>query len=158
MATFKEALTTSLTNFAKSIAKTYPKTANIVDNLLSTDSTLPLSAKQGNVLQSEIDTLNSNMNISVQRYTMKGITVDLSTMPNGIYITTLTNLTASSEIGALAIIQKSNSSTVYMTILSKTTLCDDWSVTRNGAILTLSGTNLHNDIKWSLALISIGVI
>ena len=60
MATFKEALTTSLTNFAKSIAKTYPKTANIVDNLLSTDSTLPLSAKQGNVLQTEIDTLNSN--------------------------------------------------------------------------------------------------
>lgn len=60
MATFKEALTTSLTNFAKSIAKTYPKTANIVDNLLSTDSTLPLSAKQGNVLQAEIDTLNSN--------------------------------------------------------------------------------------------------
>ena len=61
MATFKEALTTSLTNFAKSIAKTYPKTANIVDNLLSTDSTLPLSAKQGNVLQTEIDTLNSNL-------------------------------------------------------------------------------------------------
>lgn len=61
MATFKEALTTSLTNFAKSIAKTYPKTANIVDNLLSTDSTLPLSAKQGNVLQTQIDTLNSNM-------------------------------------------------------------------------------------------------
>lgn len=60
MATFKEALTTSLTNFAKSIAKTYPKTANIVDNLLSTDSTLPLSAKQGNVLQTQIDTLNSN--------------------------------------------------------------------------------------------------
>lgn len=60
MATFKEALTTSLTNFAKSIAKTYPKTANIVDNLLSTDSTLPLSAKQGNVLQKQIDTLNSN--------------------------------------------------------------------------------------------------
>ena len=62
MATFKEALTTSLTNFAKSIAKTYLKTANIVDNLLSTDSTLPLSAKQGNVLQAQIDTLNSNMN------------------------------------------------------------------------------------------------
>lgn len=62
MATFKEALTTSLTNFAKSIAKTYPKTANIVDNLLSTDSTLPLSAKQGNVLQKQIDTLNSNLN------------------------------------------------------------------------------------------------
>ena len=61
MATFKEALTTSLTNFAKSIAKTYPKTANIVDNLLSTDSTLPLSAKQGNVLQTQIDTLNSNL-------------------------------------------------------------------------------------------------
>ena len=60
MATFKEALTTSLTNFAKSIAKTYPKTANIVDNLLSTDSTLPLSANQGNVLQTQIDTLNSN--------------------------------------------------------------------------------------------------
>lgn len=60
MATFKEALTTSLANFAKSIAKTYPKTANIVDNLLSTDSTLPLSAKQGNVLQTQIDTLNSN--------------------------------------------------------------------------------------------------
>lgn len=60
MATFKEALTTSLTNFAKSIAKTYPKTANIVDNLLSTDSTLPLSAKQGNVLKGKIDTLNSN--------------------------------------------------------------------------------------------------
>ena len=64
MATFKEALTTSLTNFAKSIAKTYPKTANIVDNLLSTDSTLPLSAKQGNVLQTEIDTLNSNLSTS----------------------------------------------------------------------------------------------
>lgn len=63
MATFKEALTTSLTNFAKSIAKTYPKTANIVDNLLSTDSTLPLSAKQGNVLQKQIDTLNSNIDI-----------------------------------------------------------------------------------------------
>ena len=62
MATFKEALTTSLTNFAKSIAKTYPKTANIVDNLLSTDSTLPLSAKQGNVLQTQISTLNSNIN------------------------------------------------------------------------------------------------
>lgn len=62
MATFKEALTTSLANFSKSIAKTYLKTANIVDNLLSTDSTLPLSAKQGNVLQSEIDTLNSNFN------------------------------------------------------------------------------------------------
>ena len=61
MATFKEALTTSLTNFAKSIAKTYPKTANIVDNLLSTDSTLPLSAKQGNVLQTQIDELNSNL-------------------------------------------------------------------------------------------------
>ena len=60
MATFKEALTTSLTNFSKSIAKTYPKTVNIVDNLLSTDSTLPLSAKQGNVLQTQIDTLNSN--------------------------------------------------------------------------------------------------
>lgn len=63
MATFKEALTTSLTNFAKSIAKTYPKTANIVDNLLSTDSTLPLSAKQGNVLQKQIDTLNSNIEV-----------------------------------------------------------------------------------------------
>ena len=63
MATFKEALTTSLTNFAKSIAKTYSKTADIVDNLLSTDSTLPLSAKQGNVLQTEIDTLNSNIDI-----------------------------------------------------------------------------------------------
>ena len=60
MATFKEALTTSLTNFSKSIAKTYIKTANIVDNLLSTDSTLPLSAKQGNVLQTQISTLNSN--------------------------------------------------------------------------------------------------
>ena len=60
MATFKEALTTSLTNFAKSIAKTYSKTADIVDNLLSTDSTLPLSAKQGNVLQTQIDALNSN--------------------------------------------------------------------------------------------------
>ena len=61
MATFKEALTTSLTNFSKSIAKTYIKTANIVDNLLSTDSTLPLSAKQGNVLQTQISTLNSNL-------------------------------------------------------------------------------------------------
>ena len=88
---------------------------------------------------------------------MNGITVDLSTMPNGIYITTLTNLTVNSEIGVLAIIQKSNSSTVYMTILSKTTVCDDWSVTRNGAILTLSGANLHNNIKWSLALISTSV-
>ena len=66
MATFKEALTTSLTNFSKSIAKTYPKTANIVDNLLSTDSTLPLSAKQGNVLQTQIDTLNSNMPIFIK--------------------------------------------------------------------------------------------
>ena len=66
MATFKEALTTSLTNFAKSIAKTYPKTANIVDNLLSTDSTLPLSAKQGNVLQTQIDELNSNMPIFIK--------------------------------------------------------------------------------------------
>ena len=61
MATFKEALTTSLANFSKSIAKTYSKTADIVDNLLSTDSTLPLSAKQGSVLQTQIDTLNSNM-------------------------------------------------------------------------------------------------
>lgn len=60
MATFKEALTTSLANFSKSIAKTYSKTADIVDNLLSTDSTLPLSAKQGSVLQTQIDTLNSN--------------------------------------------------------------------------------------------------
>lgn len=68
MATFKEALTTSLTNFAKSIAKTYPKTADIVDNLLSTDSTLPLSAKQGNVLQTQIDTLNSNLPILVKPY------------------------------------------------------------------------------------------
>lgn len=88
---------------------------------------------------------------------MNGITVDLSTMPNGIYITTLTNLTVNSEIGILAIIQKSNSSTVYMTILSKTTVCDDWSVTRNGAILTLNGANLHNNIKWSLVLISTSV-
>lgn len=68
MATFKEALTTSLTNFAKSIAKTYSKTADIVDNLLSTDSTLPLSAKQGNVLQTQIDTLNSNLEIHKQGY------------------------------------------------------------------------------------------
>lgn len=137
----------------------------VANNLTTTNEKIALAAPMGKQLaetdaslQEQISTLNSNMNISVQRYTMKGITVDLSTMPNGIYITTLTNLTASGEIGALAIIQKSNSSTVYMTILSKTTLCDDWSVTRNGAILTLSGTNLHNDIKWSLALISIGVI
>lgn len=65
MATFKEALTTSLANFSKSIAKTYLKTADIVDNLLSTDSTLPLSAKQGNVLQTEIDALNSNSNTGI---------------------------------------------------------------------------------------------
>ena len=93
MATFKEALTTSLTNFAKSIAKTYPKTANIVDNLLSTDSTLPLSAKQGNVLQTQIDTLNSNMKVSPkglkhisQNIAISGVQTNTVTLEEGGYL------------------------------------------------------------------------
>lgn len=95
MATFKEALTTSLTNFAKSIAKTYPKTANIVDNLLSTDSTLPLSAKQGNVLQTQIDTLNSNLNkcpvnkfIITHNVSTKTTDTSTVTLEEGVYIIT----------------------------------------------------------------------
>ena len=105
MATFKEALTTSLTNFAKSIAKTYPKTANIVDNLLSTDSTLPLSAKQGNVLQTEIDTLNSNLSrCPVNKYVIShniaitGEQTSTVTLEDGAYIIIQTHPTATASL------------------------------------------------------------
>lgn len=119
MATFKEALTTSLTNFAKSIAKTYPKTANIVDNLLSTDSTLPLSAKQGNVLQTQIDTLNSNIHtktIADSNYnyanTAKMIVDYKDSFENGVTLTTLVN----ASVKTCCIVFKDSNSSIKSTV------------------------------------------
>ena len=119
MATFKEALTTSLTNFSKSIAKTYPKTANIVDNLLSTDSTLPLSAKQGNVLQTEIDTLNSNFHTKTivdanYNYTNTArMIVDYKdSFENGVTLTTLVN----ASVKTCCIVFKDSNSSIKSTV------------------------------------------
>ena len=138
---------------------TFVKSVDIVDNTTSTDTDKPLSANQGTQLKSEIDTLIANFNnATTKRYKLTGSTVDLSSIPMGIYIVTLTCLSVNNSIGALGIIQKSNSTTMYMTLLSKSETCNDWTVTKNGTSFTLNGTNVYSATVWSLVMVNATVV
>ena len=95
---------------------------------------------------------------AVTRYKLSGITVDLSTLPNGIFIVSLTNLTYNSALGAIGLVQKSNSSNIYMVILSKTSESDDWTVTKSGTEFTINGTKVSSSMLWSLALVHTNVV
>ena len=61
MASIKEIISQSLSNFSNSLKKTYIKIDNIVDNLVSTNTDLPLSANQGKILNDKINKINSTI-------------------------------------------------------------------------------------------------
>ena len=61
MSTVREKIIDALTLFWAKISTVLVRKANIVDNCASTSTEYPLSANQGTQLQSQIDTLNTNL-------------------------------------------------------------------------------------------------